>query len=120
MFFIQARELAAMMTHILCKNRSSKKHHRRVISVSERAEKKGFYTHTQKRYIYIVKDALKQTYSAQPPEIFVTKVVDSKNGSEIVLFRIKGVMSLSQDRHPILVHYCHALRIHIRKEPQKV
>lgn len=106
------------MREIAYKNLTSKKYRRRIISISETAEKKGFLTHTQKRFIYIIKKKSLRGHQETQPQFYVTKVSNSNNETEKILFRIKGVMQAVKDGMPLWVYYCHSLTIDI-EQPQK-
>lgn len=105
------------MHEIKYKNLTSQKHKKRTISVCERTERKGFLTHTQKRFIYIVKKENKQKIPSTQPTFHITKVYDTKKGTEKVLFRIKGIMEIVKNGDPVRVDYCHSLSIDIEKVP---
>ncbi len=104
------------MKELAYKNTTSKKHRRRIISITETAVKKGFHTHTQKRFIYFVRRTAPKRETDYTPNFFITKVYDTKKGTEKVLFRIKGVMEVVKDNSRYWIYYCHSLCIDIAKD----
>ncbi len=103
------------MREIAYKNLTSQKYRRRIISISETAEKKGFLTNTHKRFIYIVKEKAPTDTKEIRPEFYVTKVYNTQKGTERVLFRIKGIMEVQRNEKRLWVYYCHSLKIDITK-----
>ena len=105
------------MREVLYKNQVSAKNRRRVITVSEKAQRNGYLTRTQKNFIYIVEKA-GELVLPEEPVVFISKIFNTKTHREKFLLRIKGIFYVStKEDYFLKVHFCHSIKIEL--EPKR-
>ncbi|MBF0486339.1 MAG: hypothetical protein HQL16_07500 [Candidatus Omnitrophica bacterium] len=85
----------------------------RVISIRERFEDEECATQVRKNYIYLLSRADEVPQKPEAPQISVTKRIDSAKKNETFVFKIKGVIHITEKRFIYRVEYCHSLLIHM-------
>ena len=101
------------MKEISYRNLTSPKNRRRALSVSEKADNKEYFTHTQRIFIYVVEKEVSEAKNLAQPLFYILKLYDTKTHREKFYFRVKGFFYLVKGEKFLLVHFCHSLKIDI-------
>ena len=105
------------MRELLYKNLTSAQKGRKIIAISEEAEKNGFLTRTSRRFIYMVKDPVNLRSSLSTPRFYILKIHDSKKKKERFIFKAKGNFYVVNNGQVRLVYFCHSFKIDLFQLP---
>jgi len=105
------------MRELLYKNLTSLSKGRKIIAISEEAQKNGFLTRTSRRFIYVIKDTPNLRASLTAPRFYILKIHDSKNKKERFIFKAKGNFYVVNNNQVRLVYFCHSFKIDLLQIP---
>lgn len=101
------------MRELLLKNQTFREKRRKIISVSESTEKDGFLAHTQRHFIYMVKEAKNIRQELTPPILHILKFRNSQQKREKLFFKVKGNFYVVTDQRLYIVYFCHSFKIEL-------
>jgi len=99
------------MKEVIYRNRTSRRHQRRVVSVNEYNQEKDVKTHVQKSFLYHVTPVEGHDFGENAPEIFINKAIDTGRKLEEFTFRVRGSFVTNSDQKLMRVEFVHKLRI---------
>ena len=99
------------MKHVIYKNRTSQKYHRKVVSINEFNQDANFKTHVQKSFLYHVIPISDGDLGDHAPEVYIQKHIDTKNKTEEFCFRVRGSFVTVAGAAVVRVEFSHKLRI---------
>ncbi|MDP2940200.1 MAG: hypothetical protein Q8O13_08995 [Candidatus Omnitrophota bacterium] len=101
------------MRELLFKNLTSLEKGRKVICISDLSSKDGYLAHTQRQFIYLVRDAENIREALSNPVFYILKIHDSKQKKEKLFFKVKGNFFVVADNHIRIVYFCHSFKIEL-------
>ncbi|MEW5894383.1 MAG: hypothetical protein AB1650_01300 [Candidatus Omnitrophota bacterium] len=99
------------MKHVIYKNRTSQRYHRKIVSINEFNQDNQLKTHVQKSFLYHVVSIMNQDVSDHAPEIYIQKHIDTKNQTEEFCFRVRGSFVTMALKGLVRVEFSHRLKI---------
>lgn len=99
------------MRHVIYKNRTSRKHQRRIVSINEYNQDKDVKTRVQKSFLYHVTAVVNNDVSEHPPAVYIQKHVDTKKQIEEFCFRVKGSFVTARGKDVLRIDFVHKLKI---------
>ncbi len=101
------------MKHVIYKNRTSQRNHRKMISIHEFNQDQNVKTHVQKGFFYNIVPVTDQDTQDHIPEIYIQKRIDTKNQTEEFCFRVRGSFVTMTGTSVVRVEFSHKLRINM-------
>ncbi len=107
------------MRELLFKNLTSLDKGRKVVSISDSSLRDGYLAHTERHFIYMVKESQNIRRDLTQPLFYILKVHDSKQKREKLFFRVKGSFYVVTDNCLYVVYFCHSFKIELHDTTHK-
>lgn len=101
------------MRELLFKNLTSLQRKRKIISISDSSLRDGYLAHTERHFIYMVKEAKNLRQDLERPDLHILKVHDSKQKMEKLFFKVKGSFFVVTNNCLYIVNFCHSFKIEL-------